>query len=166
MAKAEHYKKKQERDNINRLLAYMKEKGPLTFTEGKKFLNVSSATMTSYVDQLRGHEIEHYYILEKGRRRERYRLKKESFDSVSAQVGRYEAVKFIQNIPNPAYGYRQDGNKAIAAIMAVKPTENRKKVEAAIQKTISTIMIKLLRLPKDRQVAVVIMVKGKEDVKP
>ncbi len=121
MATVEHYKKKQECDNINRLLSYIKEKGSVSFTEGKAFLNVSSVTMSSYLKKLlEEKKIEHYYVLEPGkkRRKERYRIKPENQDKVNAQIGKYEAIKFIEGISNHIYVYREKDGKAIAAFIS------------------------------------------------
>ncbi|MCJ7635403.1 hypothetical protein MUP77_23815 [Candidatus Bathyarchaeota archaeon] len=169
MVKAEHYKKKLERDNVNRLLSYMKGKGSVSFTEGKTFLNVSSVTMASYLRQLlEDKQIEHYYEIQEGqkRRKEKYRIKKDSFEKVNSQVGRHEAIRFIEGISNPVYSFRKEGSRAIASFSSVSATMNRKEWEKVNQFIINRFPLR--RIPKlktDQKIAVVIMVEG-EGVRP
>ncbi len=164
MAKAEHYKKKLERDNINRLLSYMTEKGSVSFTEGKSFLNVSSVTMASYLTQLLGeHKIEHYYEIQKEqkKKKEKYRIKKESFEKVNSQVGRHEAIRFIEGILNPVYSFRKEGSRAIASFSSVSATMNRKEWEKVNQSIIKGFPFRIFpKLKTDQKMAVVIMVEG------
>jgi len=165
MGKAEHYKKKQERENINRLLSYMKEKGSVSFGEGKAYLNVSSVTMTSYLRHL-APEIEHYEVLGEGKKKKRYKLKKKSLEKVDAQIGKYKATQFIEGISNPIYYGKKKASVSIVAFSSVPATINREKWGKNVQNIVNRFPLRLIPELKNPQqkIAVVIMAEGKEGV--
>lgn len=119
MAEAEHYKKKQQREKVSLFLKFLREKGNLSFTEGKTLLNVSSTTMSSYIRQLLcDQKIEQYSIIEEKKpKKQRYRLSKENLAKVQADIGKYEAIQFIEELQSPIYYHTKskDGRTAVAA---------------------------------------------------
>lgn len=130
MAKAEHYKKKQKRDKISELLRFMKEHNFVTFSETKAFLNVSNVTLSEYLRQLLDDEkIIRCYLKQEGqkKRKKGYQLRTESLPSINSQIGKYEAIKFIEEMAEPIYSYSEGKDHrtatAVFADSSFKPTK-------------------------------------------
>ena len=170
MARMPHYKEKGKRENEDRFLALLKEHGNLQFYELKAKLDVSSPTLTSYIKHLeREGKIEEFRKADDYRRVRRYRLKKEKMDEINWQVGRYEAIKFIQEIDNPVYANYRKGNKAIAAFSSVPAKGNRESYEKMVRGIAGSKGWRLLSwlIPKksNQKMAVIIMVDREEPKK-
>jgi DNA-binding Lrp family transcriptional regulator len=171
MSKVEHYKKKTERENLNRLLSLLKQYGRLRSDELKEKLGVSSPTLAHYIKQLEEKErIEHIYIEGEDRRFRYYRIKPKNFENVEAQLGKYEAIRFVEKISNPLYVYRESNDKKKAIAPFISPL-GQPKLDTVMKASVTQIVSynlnsisKLLRLPNQQNMAIVIMVKGKEDV--
>lgn len=162
MPKIEHYKKRNARENINKLLNLLKQYGKLNSSSLEEKLGVSSPTLSSYLKELEENgDIEHFFK-PKDRRERWYRIKFESREKVEAQLQKYEAIKFIEGMSNPLYTFEQDksGNKAIAAFISrIDPKSD--KLGEKIASQIAKQCVGFLKTPLlNRKMAVVIMVKG------
>ena len=167
MAKMEHYKKKVKRDKLSELLGLLKQHGRLRSSVLEKKLGVSSPTLSAYLRELkRENKIEEdLTVKDEDRRKKFYRIKSESQKDVEAELGKFEAIRFIDAISDPVYCYEEDkdGGKAIAAFVSrIDP-----RVDGVAEKMTNQIVkqyLKFLRMATllpNQKIAVVIMVKGK-----
>lgn len=152
-------------ENLNRLLLLLKHHGEITFKDLKEKMGVSDPTLTDYIKTLEKQEkIEHFFKA-RDRRKRWYRIRKERTKLVETQLGKYEALKFVEEIDNPIYLYEQskDGSRAMALFSSVPPTENREVWEKDLRKkTKLRLLLKVFpRLKKECDIALVIMVRGK-----
>lgn len=165
-------KKQWEReDNLNRLLSLLKQHGELTFSDLKEKMGVSEPTLTKYIKTLEKQEKIKPFFKPEDRRQRWYRIKLENKKEVEAQLGKYEAIKFIGRISNPVYidEPSKDGSRAMALFSSVPPEENREAWEKELRKkTMFGMLLKVFpRLKKECDIALVIMVRGKrKGVKP
>lgn len=163
----EHYKKKAKRDKLSELLGLLKQHGKLRSSALEEKLGVSSPTLSAYLRELkRENKIEDLTVKNEDGRFKWYRIKPESKKHVDAELGKFEAIRFIDAISDPIYCYEEDkdGGKAIAAFVSrIDPRVDR--VAEKMTDQIVKPYLKLLRMTTllpNQKIAVVIMVKGKE----
>lgn len=166
LARVEHYKKKSERENINKLLSLLKNHGKLRFYDLKEKLRVSSPTLSQYLKELEGDgKIETFHVKGEDRRIRWYRIKPENRKNVETQLGKYEAIRFIEGISNPIYSYVEDGEKAIAVFMSgIDQRVERLAQKMADQMASQYLKFLKLKLLPNQKIATVIMTKGREGV--
>ena len=169
MGKLEHYKKRIERENLNKLLSLLKQYENMQFRELKKELGVSSPTLSAYFRKLRN-QIECFRFEGEDRRIKRYRIRPENKKEVETQLAKYEAINFIERMSNPIYIYdkSEDESRAMALFSSVPPRENREAWEKEVKKqTRLGLLLKFFpRLKKECDMALVITVRGRKGVKP
>ncbi len=143
--------KKNRANNLDKLRTFLKEHKELTFKQLKEGLQVSDPTMTDYIKILEEkNEIEHFDKPE-DRRSQWYRIKPESKDQVYSQIGKYEAIKFIESINDPIYAFKQIGKGAVAAFVSSN-VENPEDVTSVVDA-----MAMLVPKVKKGKMAIVIM---------
>lgn len=164
MAKVEHYKKIGERENKTRLLALLEQHGDLSSSQLKAMLRVSMPTLSNYLSELEGAKKIEATFSSKDRRLKRYKIKPESRERVEAQIRTYEAVKFIEGIPNPVHVYDRVGLKAVAAFAYTPIEQDRERIRKIAEKVVSGSLraIRFLKLQKDQKIAFVLMANGGE----
>ena len=105
-------------DNHRKLLSLLREHEQLTFGDLKNKLSVSEPTLTEYIKDLEEENWIEPFFKPEDRRQRWYRIKVESKEKVDSQLGKYEAIKFIEGIPNPIYIHREKGKRAIGIFMS------------------------------------------------
>ena len=162
-----HWKKAESTRNQQLILTLLIKIGPMRFKELYAKINetskISQPTLSSHLKQLEKEEgkIERYWNKKKGGNY--YQIKLENREKVEAQIHKYEAIKFIEGIPNPVY-YYHPGKASISAFTSVPQTMNRKEWEGNVKSTVKK-MSKLFNfipsLKTNQKMAIVIMVRGK-----
>ena len=164
-------KKEWERsDNLNKLLLLLKQHEELTNRDLKEKMGVSDPTLAEYIKTLeKKGRIEHFFKTH-DRRKRWYRIKPENRQKVEAQLGKYEAIRFIGSISNPVYTFVEKDGKAIAAFMSDPGAASLRNVAKRAMDAIVSANLKfpnLLKLsPAENQKMAVIIMLGKEGVKP
>jgi DNA-binding Lrp family transcriptional regulator len=164
-------KKEWERkDNLTKLLFLLEKHKELTFGVLKEELRVSEPTLTEYIKTLEDKEkkIEHFFKLG-DRKHKWYRIKPQNRQLVEAQLGKYEAITFIENLSKPIYVYEPMPNrKGAVAAFANIPSKPRQVVETILRGTVkgsTPILAKVSKLSKGEEIALVIMMSGNGDDK-
>jgi len=162
--KISHWKKTESTRNEQLILKILNEFQPMRFNElyGKinDVSNISQPTLSKHLKQL-GEKIEHYW--DKKKNALCYRIKPESREKVETELGRFEALRFIEEIYNPVY-YYHPGKVSVAAFSSVSATMNRKEWEGKVKSIVERMatMSKFIPLLKtDQKIAVVLMVEGR-----
>jgi DNA-binding Lrp family transcriptional regulator len=166
MAKTEHHKKKDERENTLKLLTLLKKHGSLSFSQMRSMLDISSPTLSIHLKKLEdGKAIEQFRLRSADGLHQGYRIRKESAAKVEADIGKFEAVRFIEGIVNPIYIYEPspDQRKAIAVFMSRLPNQKEHDFYKKQASWWLSLGKRFLREPaKGQQIAVVLMTKGAE----
>ena len=148
---------------MNKLLALLKTKKEMTFQQLKEALGVSDPTLAEYIKTLENQKRIENFLKSPDRRHRWYKIKLESAEEVDAQIGRYEAIKFIEGIQNPLYIYKPspNGQKAIAAFAQADPSL-RKPLDM-----IASAGLRFLTAPlrPGQKIAVVLMAEGRKKEK-
>ena len=159
-------------DNLNKLLSLLKQFGELQFHELKQKLEVSEPTLTEYLKKLENENKIEAVFKPNDRQKKWYRIKAESKEIVEGQLGQSEVIKFINEIPDLVYVYKEplkDEDIAIAAFGSAKDREMARKLLGkairSLQETYRQKWVKAaFRLLKLENFALVIM-KGGEKAK-
>lgn len=182
MTKTEHWKKQVRRDNEREILGLLKKHVELRNIDIKekmreKGIALSDPTLAAHIRNLeKDGRIGHFSKPQGDRREKWYKIKSERMEEVEGELNKYEAIKFIESIPNPVHVFKasKDGNKAIAGFMSLPGQESvpestrqfiRRSLEIAIQALFASNLRAILPfqkiIPKKgyRQ-ALVIMVKN------
>jgi hypothetical protein len=160
----------ERKDNLSKLLSLLEKHKELTFGGLKEGLSVSEPTLTGYIKTLEDEEekIEHFF--KPGDRKHKwYRVKPQNRQLVEAQLGKYEAITFIESLSKPIYVYEPMPNrKGAVAAFANIPGKSRQVVEMILRgaaRGYAPILAKTTRLSKGEKMALVIMVSGNGDDK-
>jgi len=164
-------KKEWERlDNLNKLLSLLKQHEELTFKGLKEKMGVSEPTLTGYIKTLEGQKKIEPFFKPQDRRQRWYRIKPENRQKVEAQLLKYEAIRFIEGIPNPIYVFEEKDGKAIAAFMSDPGVATlrgfaKRAVQGIVSANLNFPNFLKLSPVENQKIAVVIML-GKEGVRP
>jgi DNA-binding Lrp family transcriptional regulator len=161
---------KTKQENLDKLLAFLQKNKEASFANLQKELGVSNPTLTEYIKELENIEkpkIEHFDKPEKDRRHTWYRIKSKSSSLVAAQVGKYEAIQFINSLVEPIYGYDKQENVSVS-FFAVKPTvKDRNKAEREMKEELLKPVLEGVKIMsnyalKGEKLVFVVTVEGQE----
>jgi len=134
-------------DNLNKLLSLLKQHGELSFGDLKQKVGVSEPTLTQYIKISEEQEkIEAFFKLE-DRRKRWYRIKAENREKVEAQLGKYEAIGFIERINDPIFEEREIEKgpyKALISIFGEAPSLDRKKEQGYLKQFLDEFPVDLV----------------------
>ena len=167
----QHYKKQIQRDNQKKILDLLDRSDDLRFTKLKEKSGFSAPTLSSLLKILEEDDkIQRFHVKGEDRRIKRYRIKPESKLKVEAQLGTYEAIRFIEGISDPVYIYKpplKNGKVAIAAFSS-SVGKTRETTAKGLDLGISTLAhyyqkLKVGSLISDKdKLAIVIMIGGEK----
>ena len=178
--KISHWKKKGQADNKREILRLLRDNNELRNIDLKKKLaekgiQVSDPTLSAYIKSLEeAGKIEHFSKTgsERDRREKWYRIRTESIETVKGELYKYEAIKFIESIPDPIYAYQvsPDGRKAFAVFASLPDANVPNNVRIKMRQTLETFakglfsfyirtLMNVLKI-KGQKVALVIMAEG------
>jgi transcriptional antiterminator len=129
MDQQEHWNKQKSRDNSNKLLALIKKK-PMSFNALKSELGCTAATLSHHLKILKGDEggtpLIRKVINEKGK--PVYEPIPERSNAIASEIGRYEAIQFIDSLKNPLYSHEPIDNYKTYSIFLEKFNDNDRKI--------------------------------------
>ena len=154
--------------NLNTLLSLLKEHKERTFKDLSKGIEVSNPTLTEYIKLLEGQNKIEHFDKAGDRRSQWYRIKPESSEQVTDQLGRYEAIRFIKGIPNPIHVHKKEGDLSVSAFVTASPIINRKEQEKRINAILDKHALRLLKVflrlkPSKGKLALVIMLDSEKE---
>ena len=163
---AKHDKEK----NLNILLSLLKEHKEQTFKSLSEGLKVSNPTLTEYIKLLEEQGKIERFNKAGDRRNQWYRIKPESEEQVTKQLGKYEAIHFIEQIQNPIYNYKAEKGIAGAIFLSEPSDQKDRKMYEDIPKTVLNIpgLLKTIKfatrtLKSGTKMAVVLMIEKEPD---
>ena len=159
-SRRKHWKKEEAEKNENTILGLLNYKDMRFKDLQQEFEGISPTTLSGHLKTLlRKKTIARYWNEDK--KANYYQITPESKDQVIDKLGKYEAIRFVKGISNPAYACKpsKDGTKAVAVFSTVPETMNRGKYKDIIKKTVS-VMFPAFKIPKavtKQKIAIVVM---------
>ncbi len=154
-------------ENIDRFRKALREFGELTFSSLREKLGVSEPTLTKYIKSLEAKSEIEAFVKPQNRREKWYRIKPENKERVNTQLAKYEAIQFIEEIPEPIYVHENVRDKGITVeAFASIPREPKKVVEEVLGGIVSGFAMALRtrwlvrKLSKGEKVAIFITMSG------
>jgi DNA-binding MarR family transcriptional regulator len=162
-----HWKKEESERNENKILTLLRN-SDMRFSELQQELSeISPTTLDKHLKTLlKKNLISRYWNEDKKARY--YQITLESKDQVQTQLSKYEAIKFIKEIPRMThYSPQPKGKINLAVFTSVPATQPRKEWIEEWQQKISTAtkLLKISRIERllsNRKTAIVIMYEGED----
>jgi hypothetical protein len=151
--------------NLNKLRKIIKEAGEIAYPDIlEKMKPTSEVTIADYLKELyNNEEIESFKKKNEDMRRTFYKPK----EKVDAQIGRYEAIQFIESLQNPLYAKVPIDGITISAFAEFSEAKNEKserdfRGEVVADTCTFASSLTKMKLGKGEKIALVVTIEGKE----
>jgi hypothetical protein len=158
--------KQDKEKNKTVVLKMIKEKQPICYSDLKKFVSFADPTLSNYLRELILGGLIEFYEDSKDRRIKWYKIKAK--EKANLHIRKYEAIQFIENLPDPIYSYKRLGKSSVSAFIGPVSSSIQQKVASVAMKGIVALATSELTKRQDilnllqpgQEVAIIFTVKG------
>lgn len=161
----EHYKVRIGRNTEQMILQLIQDNSPQGINTGQLLAKtgLSMPVLSSHIKKLEKEEKIEHFEKEENRKQRWYRVKPNSVQIVKAQLGRFEASRFIDSLINPFYIVESKGNYTVSLFAQWDNVQDRVKTEEQLRELVSGLAKGFEIYPKYGKFALVVT-SIKEDV--